>query len=135
MIAPDSDSSSPKDEESGLSGKTNRDPKASENKRPPVADAAVPPDFLPLRQTGTNASARAAAALENFASSSENPKNWSNGRKWKISMTVAVTGLISTAGSAIGVPGIHSMKEEFGIENDKVAVLITTFYVLGLGYV
>jgi hypothetical protein len=48
-------------------------------------------------------------------------------------MTVAVTGFISTCGSSIGVPGIHAAMAEFGVENEKIGVLITAGYVLGLG--
>jgi DHA1 family multidrug resistance protein-like MFS transporter len=48
-------------------------------------------------------------------------------------MTVALTGFISTCGSSIGVPGIHAVRDEFGVDNEKVGVMITSFYVLGLG--
>lgn len=94
------------------------------------------PSFTPLKATATTASARMALqALENFHSSPENPKNWSNGKKWRISLTVALTGFISTCGSSIGVPGIHAVRDEFGVGSEKVGILITTFYVLGLGQV
>jgi MFS family permease len=46
---------------------------------------------------------------------------------------VAVTGFLSTCGSSIAVPGIHAMMEEFGYTNEKVGVLVTACYVLGLG--
>jgi MFS family permease len=46
---------------------------------------------------------------------------------------VAATGFISTCGSSIAVPGIHSAMEDFGYTNSKVGVLITSCYVLGMG--
>lgn len=91
-------------------------------------------DFPPLRATLTSMSAReAAVALSNFSHSPQNPQNWPNGKKWRIMLTVALTGFISTCGSSIGVPGIHAVMADFGVTNEKIGVLITTFYVLGLG--
>ena len=95
------------------------------------------PSFPPLRQTSTSltsASAREAARkLQNFSTSPANARNWSASAKWRTSITVAVTGFISTCGSSIGVAGIHAVMDEFGVTNEKIGVLITTFYVLGLG--
>ena len=103
----------------------------------PLADQPV--SFPPLKQTSTaltTASARQAArTLDNFSTSSADPHNWSHSKKWRISMTVALTGFISTCGSSIGVPGIHAVMDQFGVTNEKIGVLITTVYVLGLGYV
>lgn len=101
----------------------------------PLADQPV--SFPPLKQTSTaltTASARQAArTLDNFSTSSADPHNWSHSKKWRISMTVALTGFISTCGSSIGVPGIHAVMDQFGVTNEKIGVLITTVYVLGLG--
>lgn len=63
------------------------------------------------------------------------PRNWPRSRKWRITITVALTGFISTLGSSIAVPGVHAIMADFGVESAKVGVLITTFYVLGMGYV
>lgn len=94
----------------------------------------VSPPFPPLKPSSTARSAQLAAkALEDFAGSPENPRNWPKSKKWTVSLTVALTGFISTCGSSIGVPGIHAVRDEFGIGNEKIGVLITTFYVLGLG--
>jgi predicted MFS family arabinose efflux permease len=46
---------------------------------------------------------------------------------------VSITGFIATCGSSIAVPGVHAITNDFGISNPKIGVLITTFYVLGLG--
>ncbi|ORX36494.1 major facilitator superfamily domain-containing protein [Kockovaella imperatae] len=87
--------------------------------------------FKPLVKSTTAQSA--ARDLENFETSSKNPRNWTNRKKWRITLTVALTGFISTCGSSIGVPGIHAIMAEYGQTNEKVGIFITTFYVLGLG--
>jgi len=46
-----------------------------------------------------------------------------------------LTGFISTSGSSIAVPGFHEILNEFEVENAKVGVLVTSIYVLGMGYV
>lgn len=90
--------------------------------------------FPPLRQTITSQSAKEAAkTLSNFAQSPENPHNWPNSKRWRIALTVAVTGFISTSGSSIAVPGFHDILEEFGVKNQKIGVLVTSAYVLGMG--
>ena len=97
---------------------------------------APPPTFTPLKSTTTSISAhRAAATLESFATSPENPLNWPNRKKWRIALTVALTGFISTFGSSVGVPGIYAIRDDFGVDNEKVGILVTTAYVLGLGRV
>ncbi|CAD6583670.1 MAG: hypothetical protein TREMPRED_003613 [Tremellales sp. Tagirdzhanova-0007] len=87
----------------------------------------------PLRDLSPTSARQAAHSVDEFSTSSANPRNWSRSKKWRISLTVAVTGFISTAGSSIGVPGIHAVMDQFGVTNEKIGVLITTFYVLGLG--
>jgi DHA1 family multidrug resistance protein-like MFS transporter len=100
-----------------------------------TAEQGLPRDNFPtLKPTVTSTSARQAAErLENFDTSPSNPRNWPNSKKWRITLTVALTGFISTCGSSIGVPGIHAVMSEFSVGNEKVGILITTFYVLGLG--
>lgn len=94
----------------------------------------TPPTFPPLKTTITSQSAQEAArSLSNFSNSPENPHNWSNSKRWRITLTVALTGFISTSGSSIAVPGFHEILEEFGVENEKIGVLVTSVYVLGLG--
>ncbi|ORY29508.1 hypothetical protein BCR39DRAFT_169420 [Naematelia encephala] len=96
--------------------------------------SATPPQFHELKPTLTSRSARAAQhTLETFQTSPHNPRNWSSSKKWRVTLTVALTGFISTCGSSIGVPGIHAVMDEFGVTNEKIGVLLTTFYVLGLG--
>jgi hypothetical protein len=98
----------------------------------PASTLSTP--FPALKATATSTSARRAASdLENFASSLQNPRNWQPRKKWTIALTVALTGLVSTFGSSIAVPGIHAVRDEFGVPNEKVGILITTAYVLGLG--
>lgn len=101
---------------------------------PTTAGTAAGPTFPPLKQTVTSQSAQEAAkTLSNFAKSPENPHNWPNSKRWRIALTVAVTGFISTSGSSIAVPGFHEVLQEFNVSNEKVGVLITSIYVLGMG--
>ena len=90
--------------------------------------------FPPLKQTITSQSAQEAArSLSDFSKSPENPHNWPNSKRWRIALTVALTGFISTSGSSIAVPGFHEILEEFEVANEKIGVLVTSVYVLGLG--
>lgn len=92
------------------------------------------PALPPLRPSVTSQSAKEAAkALSSFDSSPQNPHNWPNSRRWKIALTVALTGFISTSGSSIAVPGFHEILDEFQVDNPKVGVLVTSIYVLGMG--
>jgi len=93
-----------------------------------------PPTPPPLKTIKSSLSASEAAhVLDNFDSSPLNPRNWSPSKKWRVTLTVALTGFISTCGSSIGVPGIRAVMSDFGVTNEKIGVLITTSYVLGLG--
>lgn len=97
-------------------------------------DDSSRPAFPPLKHTITSQSAHEAAkTLSNFATSPENPHNWPNSKRWRIALTVAVTGFISTSGSSIAVPGFHEILDEFGVKNEKIGVLVTSIYVLGMG--
>lgn len=95
------------------------------------------PSFPPLRSIPTNKSQasaiRAAQTLSDFESSPDNPRNWSQSKKWRITLTIALTGFISTSGSSIAVPGVHELSDEFGNTNAKVGTLIISMYVLGMG--
>ena len=103
---------------------------------PASHDVAPKAIFPPLGPSVTSQSAQEAAkALSSFASSSENPHNWPNSKRWRIALTVAVTGFISTSGSSIAVPGFHEILQEFEVDNAKVGVLVTSIYVLGMGCV
>lgn len=94
------------------------------------------PQLKPSETALSSRSARAALrALEDFDSSPENPRNWPSGRRWRTTLTVAATGFIATTGSSIAVPGIHAAMAEFGETNEKIGVLVASFYVLGFGYV
>lgn len=108
------------------------------NELPPPANSKSPAGAFPsLRPTLTNKShvsaIRAAQTLSDFESSPDNPRNWPLGKKWKITLTIALTGFISTCGSSIAVPGIHAISAEFGVTNPKVAILNLAMYVLGMG--
>lgn len=93
----------------------------------------------PLKQSETVISSRSARAalraLDSFDTSPENPRNWSNGRKWSVALTVACTGFIATVGSSIAVPGIQPAMIEFGETNEKIGILVASCYVLGTGWV
>lgn len=108
------------------------------NEGEPDLDADTTLNALPpLKHAETHLSTRsareAARALENFEASPENPRNWPNSRRWRTTLTVAVTGFIATCGSSIAVPGIHASMESFHEPNEKIAVMVTAGYVLGLG--
>ena len=103
---------------------------------PTCSSHSEPVPFPGLKATTTSLSVRArqaAEALEAFNESAENPRNWPNSKKWKVTVTVSLTGFLSTCGSSIGVPGIHAVRQEFGVESEKLGILFTSFYVLGLG--
>lgn len=93
-------------------------------------------NFTELKPSNTVLSTRsareAARALDDFDDAPENPRNWPNGQRWRTTLTVAVTGFISTTGSSVAVPGIRAVMAEFGEPNEKVGVLVTACYVLGL---
>lgn len=99
----------------------------------PIPSSSMPPLRHTTTHHSTSSAVEAAQILANYATHPANPRNWPDQRKWRITGTVAVTGFIATCGSSIGVPGLHAVMDEFGVTNDKVGVLITTFYVLGLG--
>ncbi|WVQ64792.1 uncharacterized protein L199_002961 [Kwoniella botswanensis] len=67
-----------------------------------------------------------------YSTSPANPRNWTGQRKMLITITLALTGFISTMGSSIGIPGMHAVRDEFGV-GFRVGVLIPGAYVLGLG--
>ncbi|WWC68745.1 uncharacterized protein I206_102679 [Kwoniella pini CBS 10737] len=67
-----------------------------------------------------------------YPTSPANPRNWPESRKMGITVTLLLTGFISTAGSSIGIPGMHAVRDEFGV-GFRVGVLIPGAYVLGLG--
>ncbi|WWC60184.1 uncharacterized protein I303_102749 [Kwoniella dejecticola CBS 10117] len=67
-----------------------------------------------------------------YPASQANPRNWTERRKMGITITLLLTGFISTAGSSIGIPGMHAVRDEFGV-GFRVGVLIPGAYVLGLG--
>lgn len=102
-----------------------------------AADAGAEAGFATLKPTTTVLSTRsareAAHTLQTFETSPDNPRNWSKWVKWRVTLTVALTGFISTCGSSIAVPPIYEIMREFHETNDKIGVLITACYVLGLG--
>jgi DHA1 family multidrug resistance protein-like MFS transporter len=68
-----------------------------------------------------------------FPTSPSNPNTWTKRKQWTVIPTVSVSGFISTCASSIAVPTVHAIGAEFGEKNEKVSVLITSLYVLGLG--
>lgn len=104
----------------------------------PHPASSAPPDpgqasQIPTDTLTVETDPQPAQILSEWTSHPRHPRNWSNARKWKITITVAFTGFISTLGSSIAVPGVHAIMADFGVESSKVGVLITTFYVLGMG--
>lgn len=67
----------------------------------------------------------------------ENPLNWPRKRKWKVCLTVSITGFISTLGSSIAAPSAAQISDKLGSPGDgrKVQALLTVCYVIGLGFV
>lgn len=100
---------------------------------PPLEFASLPP-LKPSETALSSRSARAALrALEDFDTSPENPRNWPSARRWRTLLTVAATGFVATCGSSIPVPGIQAAMAEFGETNERIGVLVASFYVLGMG--
>lgn len=93
----------------------------------------APPPEIELSSTSLS-SREARQVITSFPTSPANPINWATRKKWTITAILALTGFISTAGSSIGVPGLHAVMSEFGETNEKIGVLIAGAYVLGLGY-
>ncbi|RWA04796.1 hypothetical protein EKO27_g10308 [Xylaria grammica] len=62
----------------------------------------------------------------------ENPKNWSKGFKWYITMVVAITCFVVAFASSIVTPDIDGVAEEFNVSNE-VALLSITLFVVGFG--
>ncbi|KAI3335786.1 major facilitator superfamily domain-containing protein [Ustulina deusta] len=62
----------------------------------------------------------------------ENPKNWSKGFKWYITMVVATTCFVVAFASSIVTPDIEGVADEFGVSYE-VALLSITLFVVGFG--
>ncbi|KAI1421915.1 major facilitator superfamily domain-containing protein [Xylaria sp. FL1777] len=62
----------------------------------------------------------------------ENPKNWSKGFKWYITMVVAGTCFVVALASSIVTPDIDGVAEEFNVSSE-VALLSITLFVVGFG--
>jgi len=62
----------------------------------------------------------------------EDPKNWSNARKWWCTMVVAVTCFVVAFASSVITADIGSMATEFGVSYEAGLVSISVF-VVGFG--
>ncbi|KAI0188939.1 major facilitator superfamily transporter [Xylaria flabelliformis] len=62
----------------------------------------------------------------------ENPKNWSKGFKWYITMVVATTCFVVAFASSVVTPDIDGVASEFGCGRE-VALLSITLFVVGFG--
>ncbi|KAI1292606.1 major facilitator superfamily domain-containing protein [Xylaria venustula] len=62
----------------------------------------------------------------------ENPKNWSKGFKWYITMVVAITCFVVAFASSVVTPDINGVAEEFNV-SEEVALLSITLFVVGFG--
>ncbi|KAI3317786.1 MFS general substrate transporter [Xylariaceae sp. AK1471] len=62
----------------------------------------------------------------------ENPKNWSKGFKWYITMVVAITCFVVAFSSSVITPDIAGVAKEFNV-SDEVALLSITLFVVGFG--
>ncbi|KAK8861475.1 hypothetical protein IAR55_002296 [Kwoniella newhampshirensis] len=95
---------------------------------------ASPAAFSELAATPTSLSTRSARrVITAFPTSPHNPLNWPKGRKISMAAILGMTGFISTAGSSVGIPGLHQVMQEFGVKDEKIGVLIASAYILGLG--
>ncbi|KAH3678138.1 hypothetical protein WICMUC_001702 [Wickerhamomyces mucosus] len=63
----------------------------------------------------------------------ENPKNWSNFRKWFVTMTTALICLVVTFGSSLYVTGVPDLVVKLGV-SEELAISGLTFYLLGLAF-
>ncbi|KAL7408914.1 major facilitator superfamily domain-containing protein [Mrakia frigida] len=65
---------------------------------------------------------------------SENPLNWNTKRKWVATLVVSLTGFMSTAASSMPAPASEKIGEHFGLSDRTVDTLVTSIFVLGLGF-
>lgn len=63
----------------------------------------------------------------------ENPKNWSNLKKWTITMTTAMICLVVTFGSSLYMSGVPDLMLKMHV-SEELAVSGLTFYLLGLAF-
>ncbi|WVQ78742.1 hypothetical protein IAT38_000829 [Cryptococcus sp. DSM 104549] len=104
---------------------TNTPNARSQSNIPPLDPLDVIPTSLSTRQ--------ARQILTTWPSEPTNPYNWSRSKRMLMTITLSVSAFIVTAGSSIGVPGMHVVMQEFGETNAKIGVLISSAYVVGLG--
>lgn len=62
----------------------------------------------------------------------ENPKNWSKGFKWYVTMVVAITCFVVAFASSVITADIAGVVKEFNV-SDEVALLPVTLFVVGFG--
>lgn len=63
----------------------------------------------------------------------EDPRNWSQARKWYTTSVISLMGFISPLGSSIVVPGGPFVDFGFHLHSRTLSLLIVSFFVLGLG--
>ncbi|KAI8450351.1 major facilitator superfamily domain-containing protein [Phakopsora pachyrhizi] len=61
---------------------------------------------------------------------SENPQNWSNSKKWLITIVISILGLSSTFASAAPSAAVERISETFNV-SETVSVLVTSLYLCG----
>ncbi|KAI1179317.1 major facilitator superfamily domain-containing protein [Nemania sp. FL0916] len=61
----------------------------------------------------------------------ENPKNWSKQKSFGHVIIVAILSMIMNIAATIIAPGVSGLIEEFNINNETVATLAVTIYLLG----
>ncbi|KAH8077745.1 MFS polyamine transporter [Cristinia sonorae] len=68
------------------------------------------------------------------ANDPENPRNWSNPRKWLVTITVALYTGISPLVSSVGSPAGELVKADLNISSPVVVNLTTTVFVLAFAF-
>ena len=64
----------------------------------------------------------------------ENPKNWSNRRKWAATFVVSSFTFISPVSSSMIAPAIDTLAEDFDVTSDVEAQMMLSIFVLSYGF-
>ena len=64
----------------------------------------------------------------------ENPKNWTNGRKWAATVTVSLFTFISPVSSSMVAPALTSLAADFNITEEIVSEICLSVFVLAYAF-
>ncbi|KAI9343301.1 major facilitator superfamily domain-containing protein [Zopfochytrium polystomum] len=59
-----------------------------------------------------------------------NPKNWSKGRKWSLTVQIGLIGIVGPMGSSIVAPAIPLISEDYGVTSTVIQNMMLSIFVL-----